>query len=333
MNRESKKKLFAKFLAGVSSVAEDDAILKTPEVRMMMEGQWDEEHSAFKDIPRPDHQKLLVQVYRKIIGGRQEKIMPPIKRMALIQRFAAAAALIILLLSVGTILWNEGVIPGKDIVTINAPQGVRVEVFLPDGSRVWLNSGSTLTYNSKFDNNTRKLKFEGEAFFNISHNPSRPLIVETSDANIEVLGTRFNVISKPKQQKWEATLVSGSIKVSPSGKKKATGQISLSNGQKAIWSSSKQRFVVEQANTSDITRWVKNHLVFENETFSELAKQLENTFGVDIIIPSAIANSYRFTATFTDESIYEIFNLLKITAPFDFSIKGNTVMVKEKSNN
>lgn len=330
MNLEDKKKLFAKFLAGLTTPDEDNAMLKTPEVEQMMIGQWDNVQQSNEKFPEPDRHKLLAQIYKRILGERRIVKVAKIKRIPVFQKIAAVAAVVVLLLSVGTILWNEGVIPGKDIVTINAPQGVRVEVFLPDGSRVWLNSGSKLTYNKRFDNNTRKLRFKGEAFFNISHNPSRPLIVETEDANIEVLGTRFNVISNPDQHKWEATLVSGSIRVSPSNKKKLKTPISLANGEKAVWSEERQNFIIEQANTLNITRWVNNHLVFENETFGELAKQLELTFGVKIQVPSKLANVYRFTATFTDESIYEIFNLLKITAPFDFSVKGNTVIVSEK---
>lgn len=332
MNSEAKKKLFAKFLAGISNPDEEKAMLKTPEVEQMMTAQWDNDRENNEKYPEPDRHKLLAQIYKRILGDNKNTKIGKTKRIPVLQKISAAAAIVILLLSVGTILWNEGVIPGKDIVTINAPQGVRVEVFLPDGSRVWLNSGSKLTYNKKFENNTRRLKFKGEAFFNISHNPSRPLIVETEDANIEVLGTRFNVISKPDEQKWEATLVSGSIRVSPSNKKKVKTPISLTSGEKAVWSAKKQGFIVEQANTPNITRWVNNHLVFENETFGELAKQLELTFGVKILVPSKLANSYRFTATFTDESIYEIFNLLKITAPFDFSVNGNSVIVAERSD-
>ncbi|PKP39458.1 MAG: hypothetical protein CVT98_01710 [Bacteroidetes bacterium HGW-Bacteroidetes-15] len=305
MNSATKKKLFAKFLAGTTTPNEDNAILKTTEVEQMMIEQWEEGKPASDEFPKPDLNRLLAQVYRRILGRQHIVKKENHRRIPTFRQFAAVAAVLVLLMSVGTILWNEGVILGKNIVTISAPAGVRSEVFLPDGSRVWLNSGSKLTFNKKFDKNTRELKLTGEAFFNISHNPSRPLIVKTDEADIEVLGTRFNVISIPSQQKWEATLVSGSIRVSPSNKK-SSKPISLKPGEKALWNKLKQDFDVEQANTFNTIRWVNNQLVFENETFGSLAKQLELTFGVKIIIPSSLANSYRFTATFTDESIFEM---------------------------
>jgi ferric-dicitrate binding protein FerR (iron transport regulator) len=329
MNSTDKNKLFARFLAGISKSDEEKEMLQTPEVKQLMQEQWDEGKPSSEEFPQPDLHMLLVKIYRRIVGKQFDIKKEKQRRLPVYQRFAAAAAVVILLLSVGTILWNEGVIPGKYMVTITAPSGVRSEVFLPDGSRVWLNSGSKLTYNKKFDSHVRKLKLSGEAYFNISHNPSRPLIVETKTANIEVLGTRFNVVSIPSQDKWEATLVLGNIRVSPS-KKGAAKPFALSPGQRALWNKNTNDFTVEATNTSMATRWVSNQLMFENESFGMLANQLESTFGVKIEIPSSLANSYRFTATFTDESIFEIFNLLKITAPFDFAIQGNKVIVSAK---
>jgi ferric-dicitrate binding protein FerR (iron transport regulator) len=327
MQPQQKRRVFAKFLAGISSVEDDKFLLHTPEVKSMMQEQWDE-HIP-EDLQKPDLYRILALVYRRIVSSKisQTKTIP-LKRIIL-RRVFTAAAIIIMLISVGSTLWFTGIIPGKDMVTISATKGVRAEVFLPDGSRVWLNSGSKLKYNKKFDQSNRQLWLEGEAFFNISHNPARPLLVHTQTATVEVLGTRFNLVSLHSFGKWEATLVSGSIKIIPS-QKNENAQFKLQPNQKAFWNHNSNQFQVENVDTDRITRWVSNQLKFDNESFAVIARQLEQTFGVQIDIPKNIAETYYFTATFTDESIYEIFNLLKITAPIDFSVKGNRVIVFQK---
>ena len=329
MENKYKQKLFARFLAGVANEKEHNDILKLPEVKQMMSEQWSQKNADYKDIAKPELYALLAKVYSKIMTRQQQVVKPRTKRIPLYQRIAAVAALLVLLLTAGTILWSEGLIPGSNLVTINAPEGVKAEVFLPDGSRVWLNSGSKLTYNKKFDSKTRSLKLAGEAYFNISHDPSRPLVVKTRKADVEVLGTRFNIISIPSEERWEATLVSGSIRVNPL-QKGLSKSLSLIPGQKAVWIISQNDFSIETVNTLNITRWVSNQLTFEDEPFALIARQLELTFGVKIEIPRELAERYRFTAKFTDESIYEIFKLLQITAPFDFKMQGNKVVVFAK---
>lgn len=329
MENKRKQRLMARFMAGIASEKEQNDILKLPEVEQMMNDQWAMDDFNQNNIPKPDLQGLLINIYRRIFIGNLPLSSSRVRRLPVYQRIAAFAALIILLVTFGTILWNEGVLPGSGVVTINAPVGVKAEIFLPDGSRVWLKPGSKISYNKKFESRNRELNLNGEAYFNISHNPNRPLIVKTKTANVEVLGTRFNVVSIPSEDRWEATLVSGSIRVNPSNKG-SNKIISLSPGQKAVWNHQDNSFIVEIANTDVITRWVSNQLTFENETFSQIAKQLEHTFGVRIELPREISEKYRFTAKFSDESLFEIFNLLQITAPFDFSMQGNRLIVTSK---
>lgn len=325
MQHEQKKRVFAKFLAGISNQQENNSLLETPEVRSMMQQQWDSPINHDEGIPEPNLHRILAGVYKRLALGRKREDQKPLIRL-FVQRIAAAAAIVIFLVSIGFVFWNTGVIPGKDLVTVNAPDGVRAEVFLPDGSRVWLNAGSTLAYNRKFDGENRELTLEGEAYFNISHNPTRPMVVKTKTADIEVLGTRFNLVSIPSEQKWEATLISGSIRVCPS-KNSRTRNFAISPGNRAIWNKENNTFSIKSANTINTTRWVNNPLYFENETLENIARQLEQMFGIEVVVPSDLANVIRFTAKFTDESVYEIFNLLKITAPIDFSVQGNRVYV------
>lgn len=328
MEKKKKQELFARFFAGISSKEEQNELLKTPEVENMMSKHWAESQHSAKDGQQPHLYRILASIYKRIAVNKPTNINSN-KTISIRSKLLAAAASVALVFSLGTMLWQTGVFTNSQLVSITTPKGTKSEIFLPDGSRVWLNSESTLTYNKDFDKKLREIKLEGEAFFNISHDPNRPVIVKTELADVMVLGTRFNLISKSAAKEWEATLVKGNIKVNTERAGSAKS-VSLSPGQKISWNNNANDFLLNKANTSTKTRWVSNQLVFENESFNSIAKQLENAFGVQIVLPHSSVRDFRFTAKFSDESIYEIFNLLQQTASFNFYITGNKVIVTEK---
>ena len=329
MEQKHKAKLFAKFLAGISSNDEENELLNTSEVKNLMQKQWDSFDDASEQFPKPDNQKILTAIYRRLaLGTKSKRERPTVIKLA-VQRFYAAAAVVLMLIAMSGIFWFTGVIPGRNLVTITAQDGVRAEVFLPDGSRVWLNPGASIRYKKQFDERERELTLTGDAVFNVSYNTDRPFHVVTKNATINVLGTRFIVKTSPNKT-WETTLLSGSVSILPS-KGNSVDKLFLKPGQKATWDQANQSFSVNSVNTNDFSLGFANQLRFDNTPLATLAKTLEETFGVRIVVPQQLANQYRFTATFTDESIYEIFNLLKISAPIDFKIVDNTVIVSQRA--
>jgi len=329
MEQKHKAKLFAKFLAGISSNDEENELLNTSEVKSLMQKQWDSFDDASEQFPKPDNQKILTAIYRRLaLGTKSNRERPTVIKLA-VQRFYAAAAVVLMLIAMSGIFWFTGVIPGRNLVTITAQDGVRAEVFLPDGSRVWLNPGASIRYKKQFDERERELTLTGDAVFNVSYNTDRPFHVVTKNATINVLGTRFIVKTSPNKT-WETTLLSGSVSILPS-KGNSVDKLFLKPGQKATWDQANQSFSVNSVNTNDFSLGFANQLRFDNTPLATLAKTLEETFGVRIVVPQQLANQYRFTATFTDESIYEIFNLLKISAPIDFKIVDNTVIVSQRA--
>ena len=329
MEQKHKAKLFAKFLAGISSNDEENELLNTSEVKSLMQKQWDNFDDASEQFPKPDNQKILTAIYRRLaLGTKSNRERPTVIKLS-VQRFYAAAAIGLMLIAMSGIFWFTGVIPGRNLVTITAQDGVRAEVFLPDGSRVWLNQGASIKYKKQFDERERTLTLTGDAVFNVSYNTDRPFHVVTKNATINVLGTRFIVKTSPNKT-WETTLLSGSVSILPS-KGNSVDKLFLKPGQKATWDQANQSFSVNSVNTNDFSLGFANQLRFDNTPLATLAKTLEETFGVRIVVPQQLANQYRFTATFTDESIYEIFNLLKISAPIDFKIVDNTVIVSQRA--
>jgi len=235
---------------------------------------------------------------------------------------------------------------------IETRPGSRSRLLLPDGSTVWVNAGSTLTYPSSFSSLNRECTLEGEAFFDIVKNPAHPFIVHTSSLNIRVLGTAFNVKAYSRDKTIETTLIRGCIAVSI--KSKPNEEITLKPNEKLVVANNDSTLQTNmgghrtdkkteeaqvnickptyESHTGTIieTSWVNNKLIFQDEEFRDLALQMERWYGVDIQFASAKPSALRFTGTFQEETIQQALDALKLTADFNYTIHGNQITIYER---
>lgn len=244
----------------------------------------------------------------------------------------------------------------NEIVT---KKGTKSKLLLPDGTKVWLNSDSRLYYADNFSGTQREVRLEGEAFFDVVKDSKRPFIVKTSGINIRVLGTAFNVKSYPQEPTIEATLVRGLIEVEKNNQP-AAPKIKLHPNEKLVFnkedgsgtktekitrdpvslktatvqSSPRISITTLPENITDSSRmetsWVFGKLLFEGDTFRELAAKMERWFNVRIIFKSNRVANYRFRGVFENENIVEALQALQLTASFNFKIIGNEVYVDRK---
>ncbi len=234
---------------------------------------------------------------------------------------------------------------------ITAPMGSRPKIVLPDGSIVWLNAGSTLKYPMNFLTDNREVQLSGEAFFEVSKMPDKRFVVNASDIAIRVWGTKFNVKAYPEEKTIETTLVEGSVsieKLKGKSKEKATY---LSPNQVAVFYKAdedsrimvrdqaleqvdaKSRMLIkEKINTLLYTSWKDEKWVIEGEQLGDLATELERRYNVDIIFDNNSIKNYRFTGTFTNETFEQLLEIIKMSAPIDFSVNNNTILLKENSS-
>jgi ferric-dicitrate binding protein FerR (iron transport regulator) len=126
-------------------------------------------------------------------------------------RIASAAAVFLLLLGLNFYLINRKQSPETVMQKVNVPAGQRVELILTDGTVVWLNAGSSFTFPNNFNGETREVYLDGEGFFDVKHNPKQHFIVKTSGYDINVLGTRFNVLAYSHSSLFEVSLLKGSL--------------------------------------------------------------------------------------------------------------------------
>ncbi|MGV8090235.1 MAG: FecR family protein [Mangrovibacterium sp.] len=231
-----------------------------------------------------------------------------------------AAVLIIGLLVTTVFFYNKSRNTGEGITVIETPRGEKSKVYLPDGTEVWLNASSKLSYQS-FSKDSRQVSLNGEAFFKVKRNERSPFTVKTQDCNIEVLGTEFNVMAYDKLKRNEITLFKGSVKVETS-----LGSTLLGVGDKLLLSN--HTIQKQKANLDQTYGWVENKFNFNKVTLEELVMRLENWYDVDIEYQSGKGKDIVFTGTFkNEETIWQVLDAIKVYIPLSYE-KTDTRKIK-----
>jgi transmembrane sensor len=240
----------------------------------------------------------------------------------------------------------------KAFSQISTRNGSRTTLILPDGTKVWMNAGSTLMYDSSFGKTIREVNLSGEAFFDVTKNKEKPFVIHTSNINIKVIGTAFNVRSYPTDKTLEASLIRGSIEVTfkdrPDKKiiLKPNEKIVVDNRELAesVPKNSRQskpdksnpvygvdvKKLTHELKTGTIieTSWVEDKLIFQDESFDEIARLLERWYGVSIIFKNNRLKDDHLTGSFRNETIRQALDALKFTATFNYEIdKNNNITI------
>lgn len=240
-------------------------------------------------------------------------------------RLLIAAATVACLLAIGGIsLWVTGNKSFKDVATstsvIKTNEGEKARIFLADSTEIIMNSESSLQYNGNYNLKDRKVKFAGEAFFDVSTNREKPFIVQLEKINVIATGTRFNIYSFGIEDRIEATLEEGAIQVTVKGKE----PVNIKSGQQAIYFVNSQKLIVRDVATDTYTSWKENMLRFNDTPFEEVLRRIGRKYNVKFEITNHELLDLKFTATFIDESVEEVMEMLKSVSPINYKIYYRT---------
>lgn len=266
-----------------------------------------------------------------------------VKTVRFLPRWVMAAAILAVIVLAATFLFRPATplkpVAGTENNTIVMRKGARSSVQLPDGTTVWLNSSSRLTYGDGFAHGKREVLLQGEAFFTVSQQEQHPFIVHAGNMTIQVLGTTFNVKAYAGDDKLEVVLLSGKVAVSTT---RQPQQLQLGPGQKVLaWSAAAADSLQEQplevasfhldanSNACDEIAWTRNQLVFKNKTFGSLAKEMERWYNVNIHIQDASLEKELFNGAFQKENVTEALKALQIATPFTFYQSGSEIYIKK----
>lgn len=234
-----------------------------------------------------------------------------------------------------------------------ADLGSRRSLFLPDGTHVWLNAGSSIHYDSDMlQKDARIITLSGEAFFDVARDKDRPFIIHTSKIAIRVLGTAFNVKAYPLDRVTETTLMGGSIELTINSKPyqkiilKPKEKFALidemrdslrtqpsqpatanrSNPEKLVVQDVVPVEVADREYVKEVS-WIDDNFVFQNETLEELAPKMERWFNVHIHVDNARVGNLHYSGIFHKETIGQALTALQLIRPFNFKITDNHVFI------
>lgn len=210
--------------------------------------------------------------------------------------------------------------------TLRVPYGKKFNLQLSDGTKAYLNAGSSLKYPIKFlQGMDRRVFLTGEVFLEVEKDSVHPFIVNADNINIQVLGTKFNVNAYPEDETADVVLVEGSVQLS--GNVDDLDSILLKPGFKGSYNKKTQRFDTKEVITDIYTSWMEGDLVFRNMTFQNILKKLERHYDVVIINNNKRLSSEKFNASFGDDPLIKVLENLKTTYHIDFKIDKNQITI------
>lgn len=215
--------------------------------------------------------------------------------------------------------------------SISIPKGKQYQVCLPDGSKIWLNAMTTITYPVQFASGSREVLIEGEAYFEVKHAENWPFIVQANDQMVEVLGTHFNISAYDDDEETKTSLVEGSVRVSLPNSLN-TSDINttvLTPGHQSVIAKNGKSIKVEEVDTEEVVSWRNNLFVFSNEPIRDVMRKVSRWYDVQIVVDDAVGRE-RIGGTIPRfENIEEVMGALKATSLLDYRMKGGKVIITE----
>lgn len=293
------------------------------------------------------HKKHAEKAWDKVkIATNSDAVPIKPKQKSLLRRLkpSLAAAAIVLLAGLGIVYFTWQHSDAK-LNIVATKSGSKSNLSLPDGTQVWLNAESRISYNENFGKGTRDLTLTGEAFFDVVKDAAQPFIIHTETMDIKVLGTAFNVKAYPGEAYTQTSLLRGAIEVmlkkqdnnkiiTLKPNEKLTVQNSYITGKDNPQSgnSDEEEVVItllKKMDQADVveTEWVKNRLAFKSETLFNLAVLLERWYGVTVIITDDSLKNNEYSGSFSGENITEVMEALKLTGEFNYTMHKDTLTI------
>ena len=340
------KELFTRFINNKCTPEEIDRVVKwlqneagTIDGKAILRQIWNDFPKA--DIPSTiDYERILDSIHHDISLSRSDKIksISPVgmsqkkvkwRFFSVMTKIAAVLFLPLLLYFMYTYIITDKPVLSETIksipvnIEVKSPLGSKTYLELPDGSKVWLNFGSCLKFPQKFTGQTRTVELQGECYFEIAHNEQKPFIVETGELEVLAKGTEFNLMAYPEDKVIETTLKSGKVILQ---RKVSDGNVQqifeMEPNQHATYLKKEKELKYSVENPDKYISWKDGILIFQNDPINDIVKKLSRWYNVDIQLKDKELSKYTYTATFVDETLPQILDLLKIATPIKYTISS-----------
>lgn len=287
------------------------------ELKELLSGQFDELMKS-RELPGKNLDHILHRIHYNINMSDRRKSSS--RSHVIFRRLYRVAAAIMLPL---LFFWGiRGFIDHRQhsnaFAEIHAPGWTRINFTLPDGSTGWLQSKSVLRYKVDFEKD-RKVELEGEAFFDVKSDSKNPFIVDAGEIAVKVHGTRFNVTSWRDDKNIEVVLEEGKIELVSED---SNSSIFLEPSELAVFDRGVKTIVTEVVEANKYLSWTEGKLVFRNDPLDVVERRIERWYNVDVEVTGSFADDFRLRATFVDESLEEVLEILKKSLKVDYVIEN-----------
>ncbi|SFE34198.1 FecR family protein [Chitinophaga sp. CF118] len=205
--------------------------------------------------------------------------------------------------------------------TLSTPRGGQYQVTLPDGTIVWLNSASSITFPTAFTGKTRQVQLKGEAYFEVATNAQQPFMVKVNKMEVQVLGTSFNLMAYADEQAIKTTLVDGAVKVKQENK-----DVVLKPGQQAQLDDNGDMKVVK-ADLDATIAWKNGLFTFNDATIEDVMRQLGRWYDMEIVYPEGIPQDHFRGEMFRNENMSSVLKILEASG-VNLNVQGRKIIVK-----
>lgn len=259
--------------------------------------------------------QLLKKISRKDCRGSRMRWTPQVRRIAYT---AVVAVILVLTLQTG---WYIAQYRSLDVIETITEAGQKSHIILPDGSRVWMNSASKVSYNSDFNVNNRDISLQGEAYFEVAACHDHPFVVKVQDVSVTAIGTKFNVKAYSEDRTIVTTLVEGKVVTESSGQ-----SLMLAPNQEAVYD--KVSGLISKADLQDAAHavpWMQNGILLQDHSLEEIAVILERMYNVNVVFDDDRVRKYSFTGLIRNNSLSNILELISGTSPVNYTMTTDTI--------
>ncbi len=226
---------------------------------------------------------------------------------------------------------GAGAAGAAEMNTIQTPRGGQYEVVLADGTKVWLNSASSMSYPTTFTGKNRQVQLKGEAYFEVAEDKNKPFKVFVGDVQVEVLGTHFDVMAYEDENAINTTLLAGAVRVTSkvSASRALAGSVSrvLAAGQEASMDRSSGSLSVNEVDADESIAWKNGFFDFKGVPIETVMRQLARWYDVDVEYEGKTDKHFRGTIS-RSEHVSAVFKMLELTGEVHFSTEGKKIIVK-----
>ena len=328
MKKENIKTLFERYLEGKTDLEQEKFLMEyladpsnaDSEFHGVMENAWKKENSQADYSLEAN--RGIDQIWNKIEGRQpKRKSYYPILKYA-------AAIVVIISAALSWYAYKKTQQPTETAIAFlskTTQKGEKVKLILPDSSVVYLGAGSKLTWPSHFvKGSLRNIRLEGEAFFEVKHDTTSPFVVHSGQMQTRVLGTSFNIYAYPKDGTFSVAVRTGKVKVSENKEGRLKELSLLTPGMKLMYHLRERDYSVGTERVTEVNAWIKNSFAFKDVSLPNMFRSLERYYNVHFELKGNKFIQCRFNATFTNKSIGDVMEEIRIMSGKHMEYRINT---------